>query len=472
MLARIRKSNQSIFAKMLMGVLVLSFVGWGAAGWIFGETRVDDSLVRVGNSAVSMAMFENERNRQIQHMSREQQREVWTNPDANSALSQQILSSLIAQTLLDLRAEYMGFAVSRATIASIIRNDPTFQIDGRFSGEMFDRALANNNMRESEFIRTISTQIKRDMVQSGIAFGIHTPDFITTARLAARSATRQIEFARVPFADHSVTGAPTDDDLRIIHSRNPVIIPEQRTISYIKVTADMSRPDLVDSAYIQMQRIEDMLIGGSTMASAARTHNAVTRTFTNVPVDFAGVNNARNLNDMARRIAFTIDQGTESEIIEVATGFIIVRVDEIAHAHNAPLESVRADIVRIWRTEQQRVGAYKRANDILRGVNMDGESLGRTISVTRMAGAPLEVLNAAFSARVGTNFIVPGANDFFVVRVIDQTTPTMTAEQLDAARADAARFMSRSLQEDYTAFLSRTYQLRPNDRLMRRVFSE
>jgi len=469
MLQKIRNSSDSIFAKILMGVLVFSFVGWGVAAWVLeGGTRMDDSIVRIGGAPITMQMFEGERSRQLSAMTREDQRAIFTNPALNTALSAQIISNLSAQILLDMRADYLGFAVSNTAIASAIRAEPMFQIDGRFSPDLFDIVLRNNGISEAAFANTVRMQIMRDMVTNSIAAGVHVPNFVGAAMFNARNATRRIEFVRVPFSDFQVAGNPTEEALRQVHAQNPRVVPEARTISYIFVAADMTRPDDIDSAFLRMQQIEDMLIGGSTKAAAARTHNAITNTIRNINREFE----YNRFNDVAHRMAFNLEQGIESEIIEVGGGFLIMRVDEIATAHNASFESMERELVGLWRTEEQRRRAYERALEILSGTNQTGDSIARPINVGRTTGAPLPVLSSAFQIPVGTNTIVPTGNEFFVLRVLDRTLPTMTEAQMNSARIDAEQQLRRAIQDDYTAFLSREYPTRVNERMFRRVFGD
>jgi hypothetical protein len=476
MLKNLREASNRPFAKFLMFILMFSFVGWGVAGWVFGESSHDDSIVRIGREPISLTQFNRERDRQMAHLPREQQRQIFIDRAAGVHFSQQILSGLASQSMLDQRAADMGLAVSNSGVAAAIRAEPAFQENGVFSPAQFEWMVSTSGLSEAAFAEHIRRTILRDMVTSGLSASLPVPDFVITAMYNARNTQRKIEFATVLFSDFAVTDAPTPDQLRQTHSRNPRPIPEYRTISVITVPADMSKPDSIDAAFATAQRLEDAIIGGEPMQSAAAAHNAK---FTSIPAVNADwtTRAGRPFNDPAigdeiRRQAFRLEQGIESEILETKSGFSIVRVEKVYPAHIAEFDAVRDEMVALWQTEQRKRQAYERANSILIAANRDKTPVGRTVTVTRTGGAPLEVLNAAFQTPVGVNTIVPGADRFHVLSVKESITPEMTATQKAALKAEAETTMSRTLRDDYSAFLSRRYPMKINNRMFRRLFDE
>ncbi|MCL2757971.1 MAG: SurA N-terminal domain-containing protein [Alphaproteobacteria bacterium] len=477
MLKQMRDSTNRPLAKVLMGVLIFSFVGWGAANWILGESRFDDSIVKIGREPITLAQFERERSRQLSQMTPELRRQVFADQQATIQLGQQILSSLGSQLMLDQRAEDIGLAASPAAVAAVIRAEPAFQENGRFSAIMFDVTLANMGLSEATFAEHIRREIMRDMLLSPLAAGVLVPEFVVTAMHGARGAQRRIEFARVSFDDFAETGNPTEEQLRQTHTRNPKIIPEFRSVSIVIVPADMSQPDSVDAAFVSAQRLEDAIIGGEAMRDAAsKVPGARFAHVAAVNADWTDKNGRAvtdaAFGDEARRIAFALEAGIESEVIETRSGFIIVRVEKIEPAHAAPFDSMRAELVALWRTEQRRVRAYERANQILIDANRENTPVGRPVTVTRTSGAPLEILAAAFRTPVGTNTIVPGANAFFVLSVKDAVVPNMNEARRTELQADAGRALARIMQDDYTAFLGRKYPVKINARMFRRLFGE
>ena len=147
MLEYLRNAADKPVAKILIGILAFSFVGWGVAEWIFGGAVGDDSLVRVGNTEITIQQFSLEKSRELSNMTREQQRAFYTDPIAIKELNEKVLSTLTTQKMTENHANDLGFFVTDARIAKEIRSFPEFQLEGEFSTILFDNVLSNSGIR-------------------------------------------------------------------------------------------------------------------------------------------------------------------------------------------------------------------------------------------------------------------------------------------------------------------------------------
>lgn len=127
MLEYLRNAADKPVAKILIGILTFSFVGWGVAEWIFGGVAGDNTLVKVGDKEITMQQFNLEKSREMASMTREQQRAVYADAATGQALNDKVLSTLTTQAMAENRANDLGFVVTDARIASEIRDFPEFQ---------------------------------------------------------------------------------------------------------------------------------------------------------------------------------------------------------------------------------------------------------------------------------------------------------------------------------------------------------
>ena len=270
MLEYLRNAADKPVAKILIGILAFSFVGWGVAEWIFGGVASDTTLVRVGDSEITMQQFNLEKARELSNMSRERQRAFYSDPVSIQALNDKVLSNLTTQTMAENRAKDLGFFVTDSKIASEIRE---FQSDGEFSTYLFDNVLANSGYTEAEFANVLRGQVLRSYVLGAMSLPVKVPNFALTAAYNARYSQRQIDYTTVKFSDFKV-GEPTEEQLKEFYSQHPHVIPEQRTVSYVLITADMDKPDSYDEGYEQAIRVEDDIIAGESMSAAANKNKA------------------------------------------------------------------------------------------------------------------------------------------------------------------------------------------------------
>ncbi|MCL2749300.1 MAG: peptidylprolyl isomerase [Alphaproteobacteria bacterium] len=477
MLEYLRKAHDKPLAKVLMGILVFSFVGWGVASYIFGESRIDDSLVRVGGAPVKIQNFENEKSRLLTHMAKEEQKRIYSDKAARNYFFEQILSRMTSQLMMEMRAHDLGLTVSKAEVAKIIKHEPAFQMNGKFDIGQYKATLSYVGMTEDQLENSIRAGALREMTLAGVTTGMPAPNFMTTAMFNARYTSRQIDYVAVKFADFKASANPTDAQLKETYAKNPKTIPEFRKISYVLIPTKMETPDSFEVGYKAAQKLEDALIGGEPMSTAAAKVNAK---FVILPEMNAlmkakdgkaisdTVFNAQMLSE-----AFHMDEGIESQILETKSGFVIMRVDNIIPSHPADFESMKKEVTEQWRKSEQQKQAYARANELLIKLNDKGTLEGaKSATVGRANGAPVEVLSAAFANSVGAKTIVPGADAFYVLSVKKSIAPSVDAAKHTAVSKEANAMLNRMIADDYMAFLTREYPVKVNQKMYKRVFGE
>ena len=466
MLEYLRNAADKPLAKVLMFVLIFSFVGWGAAEWIFGGASRDTSLIHVGNADISVMEFNNERSRELSVMSKDEQRAAYTDPVRAAELNKSVMTTLTMNQLAANRARDMGFVVSDKRIADEIRNNPQFQVNGQFVPWMYDMVLQNSGVSESDIVDSLRGGILRQMAVGATSIPLRVPQFAVDAMYNARYAERGIKYNTVKFSDFKVS-EPNEEQLREYYAKNPRVVPETRSVSYVFLPAEMNKPDVYDEGFKKAQHIEDLIISGETMKDAASKGGAKY-------VQVKGIKRGAKLSDkvlsddLIARV-FVMDSGVESELLELKDGFVILRVDAIDAEHNADFNDVKKDLVGAWKKSEQRKNAYVRANEDLVNLNQGGTlKNAKVASVSRTEGAPIEVLNAAFAGRVGDNVIVEDANAFYVMHIDNNVAPKSDAKGKDAIRKELQNMSKRYVADDYSQFLKRHYPVKINEKNYKR----
>ena len=470
MLEYLRNAADKPLAKALMFVLIFSFVGWGAAEWIFGSSNRDTTLLNVGDADVSVQQFNNERSRQLSQMNKDEQRASYTDPAKAAALTDSVMAKITLDQLALNRAKDLGFVVSDKRIADEIKSYPEFQADGEFTPWKFDLILQSSGMTEADFANYLRSDILRNMTLSSTSAPLNVPDFAVDAAYNARYARREINYATVKFAEYKV-GNPTEEDLKNFYAQNPQTVPETRTVSYVFVAADMNKPDVYDEKFKVAQQIEDMIISGDSMKTAADKHKAKF-------VQVANIERGKNVNDkilgddLIAKV-FAMESGTESELLELKEGFVILRVDEIVPQHNAEFDDVKKSLIGEWKKSEQRKSAYVGANEKLIALNNGGDVKNmRTANVTRVDGAPLVILNATFAGKAGDNVLVEDGDAFYVVKIGNTTMPKADKAKKDALRKELEKMSVRFVTDDYTKFLRDEYPVKVHEKTFNRFIAK
>ena len=466
MLEYLRNASEKPIAKVLITILAFSFVGWGVAEWIFGNVMSDTTLVRVGSEKISVQQYNLERSRELSTMTKDEMRNVYVDPIAAQKFQNDIIAKLTTQTMVENRGRDMGFIVSDKRIAREIREYPEFQENGQFSTVKFDTVLRNSGYSEAEFAEILRANVLRSMVLGAVGAKIKTPKFATNAMYNARYAERGIDYTTVKFDDFKV-GEPTDEDLRKFYATHPQTVAETRTASYVLVSADMSKPDEYSDAYDIAIKVEDEIIGGDTLSDAASKNKA--KFVSLKPFSSAKLPKDDVLTDAMISKLFAMEEGTESELIETKSGFVIMRMDKIAPAHTAEFDSVKKSLASEWSHDAKQKKAYVRANEILVDVKAGKEMPNKkSANVSRTNGAPDDVLVAAFRSNVGQSSIVPSKDAFYIMTVKSNVKPKSNSKKSDDLAKEVANMSSRGLTDDYNSFLIRENPVRVNEKVYRR----
>lgn len=470
MLEYLRNAADKPLAKVLMFVLIFSFVGWGAAEWIFGGASRDTTLIHVGNADISVQQFNNERSRELSTMSKDEQRAAYTDPAKSAALTNSVMSKLTMDQLAMNRAKDLRFFVSDKRIAEEIKSYPQFQVNGTFQPWMFDMVLQNSGLTEQDIAASLRGDILRNMTMGAVNVPLTVPQFAVDAAYNARYAKRDVKYSTVNFSDYKI-GDPSDEELKTYYAQHPQIVPETRSVSYVFVAADMNKPDVYDEGFKKAQQIEDMIISGDSMKSAADKGKAKYVQISKLARN-AKTSDKVLTNDLIAKL-FSMESGSESELLELKEGFAILRVDEVHPEHNAEFKDVKKSLVNDWKKAEQRKQAYVKANEKLIALkNNDSVKNIKDANVSRTEGAPLAVLNATFAGKTGDKVIAEDGDAFYVVSIGKNVLPKSDKAKKDALRKELENMSLHFIQDDYGQFLKKEYPVKVNDKVFDRFIAK
>ena len=462
MLEYLRNAADKPVAKVLMWILIFSFVCWGVAEWVFGLTSSDTTLMRIDGEKISVNQYNSMRSSELSALSREEQRNIYTDPAAMAQFQNGVVRRISSIKRLEHHARDLGYAVSDRFVANKIRAVPQFQENGKFSPIAFDVVLRNSGLSESDVANDFRMRQLNEMVMGPVNAKIKTPRFVAKAMYNARNTLRAVDMETVKLSDFRVE-KPTDEKLREFYAQNPHRVPESRDVSYVILKTEMDKPDEYEKILKVAQKMEDDIIGGETLGAAAKAHGAKY-------VNHKGVSRDNLPDDSVLRDAmigrvFDMDADAESELIETKDGFVIVRVDEILPEHDAEFDSVKKDLIAEWTRAEQRKQAYLHANELLVDLNKNGKLAdAKQLNLSRTDGAPAPVLVAAFKNPVGENTIVDSADAFYVIHIAGEKLPAVDDKKLDAVMADAEKMSAHHVGADYDAYLERKYPVKINEK--------
>ncbi|MEM1402324.1 MAG: SurA N-terminal domain-containing protein [Pseudomonadota bacterium] len=483
MLQDIRANSQGTIAKIIIGLIVISFSIFGIESLLFsggsgGAAEVNGEEI----SAFALQQEISVQQRQLLSM---------LGPDADPALldddrlAQQALEALVSREILRQEADDMGLTASDAVLGEIIGSMEQFQIDGQFSNEMFQSVLANAGFTPSLF----QARMREDLQIGQLRAGVAGSDFSTTTELdlAARIAYegRDVRYITVPVASFldGIEVAEEAIDAYYEVNADRFLSEEEVAVEYIELQLDDYREpvdeelvreefELVrdefevasearvshillegddDERAAAVAEVQDALRGGMSFADAAQAYSD--------DIGSAGFGGDLGFTagdtfpeEMEAAIA-TLAIGEQSGPVDTEAGTHILLLTERREGSSVTFEDVAAELEN--RLQEAEAGAALlrdvedlrdmafNAADLASPADALGLEVAETAGITRQGGddlfAEARVLNALFSAEVleeghNSEVIELSPARFAVVRVTERQESR--PQPLEAVRAE------------------------------------
>src|SRR5690242_14380826 len=193
---------------IVLGALALVFAAWGAYGIV--NLNIDNAnyAAKVGGTTISIQEARNAWSRQESRL-----QQSFGGADIPAVLrdrfQDQVLEGLIRNALMTERTHDLGYRVSDADLQEAIRNEPAFQIEGKYSPEAAKAALAQAGLS----IDTFTAEMRSDLQRQQLDNGIRATNFMTPRERAQlqslESEQREVRYAVL--TTDKFPGAPVDD---------------------------------------------------------------------------------------------------------------------------------------------------------------------------------------------------------------------------------------------------------------------
>jgi peptidyl-prolyl cis-trans isomerase D len=379
MMENLRAASNHIALKIILGLIMVSFVLTGVGGYVMGGN--DSYAAEVNGQEIGRGQFENavanERNRQQQQMG-ERFSELAANEGYMQALRSQVLNQMIDEALLDQYAKSLGLGISDEQIKLAIFKQPAFQSDGKFDNARYNSIIRNMGMTPEQYAQALRNQLITEQLVNAVV----GTDFMLSGEMdeliALISQQRLVREATINVAALAAGQTATEQEINEFYARNKndYIAPEQFKVSYILLDAATFKETASEAdiqayydehleSFTQPQRDRYSIIQTKTEAEAQAILDELKK-----GADFAtlakeksaDIISSRNGGDMGWLEASTTpdelknaglrEKGQLSGVIKSSVGFLIARLDDIQPAQVKPLSEVRNDIV--GRVEQEK----------------------------------------------------------------------------------------------------------------------
>ena len=234
MLDQIRTVAQGWVGKALLALITIPFALFGIDSYLSSAGN-NASVAKVGSNSISIQAYDNAlknmRNR-LQSEGKFEQAQL-DSPEVKAL----VLDQLINKQLLSDEIHNAKYAISDTQLATYVTGMPEFQKDGKFSQELYDQTLAQNQLSPSKFEAGMRADLLAQQAQDGIA----KLGFISNARadevLQLANQQRVVTVSEIKTKDFvdQVTVKPEEVKAYYEQHKNKLIVPEQVKIEFVSL---------------------------------------------------------------------------------------------------------------------------------------------------------------------------------------------------------------------------------------------
>ena len=252
MLQSMRQGAQSTTAKIIIGLIVLSFAAFGLETLLPGGAGT--SVAEVNGEEISPFVLQEAVTQQKRQLISILGEDIDPALLDDERLQPRALESLIQRALLLQTASKLNLVASDAQIAKSITTIDAFQLNGSFSPEAYKSVLANAGYTPERFRRVQAEDIVLTQLQTALS----ETEFVTQQELSAMAnllaEERDVRYLVIPEGTLVENSALSESALQTYYEtyQADFFKPEQVVVDYILLTPDDFR-EPVDEDLIRQQ---------------------------------------------------------------------------------------------------------------------------------------------------------------------------------------------------------------------------
>ena len=466
MLQNIRERFTGPTALIVLGLIAIPFIFVGISSPLVGSGYA----AKVDGEEISLQLFE-----------QSWQNQVAQNPDYLSyppqfqnMLRDQILDRLIRDRLMMAYMNDVGMRVSDKMVTDLVQQIPRYQVDGEFSMDAYESALALEGRTPTQFEATVAKSLRQfQLQQSVLGTAFVTPsEYRRYLNLFAEQ--RQVTVATIGFEAIKESVEVTEEEIVAFYEEQSDQFYTNETVDlkYIEIRRDtLAANAVIDEDELQMhyegasnRYMQDeqrqashilILFGEDDVAAREEAQAIYARVQAGEPFDDLARQYSKDtmtaerggdlgmilhsqMEDALGDAIFSMRKGEIQGPVRSDFGFHVVRLDDVVAGGPLPLEQVRAELEAELRDAQAEADFRDLENAVSNAMfdSLDIDVMAETVGLevqtssgfTRAGGVPFGANQAAIDAIFDERVLVNGevsdiveidANSSVVIKVAE-----------------------------------------------------
>jgi peptidyl-prolyl cis-trans isomerase D len=400
MLSTIRKNTGSWFIKLILGLIVIVFIFWGVGS--FRSQRLN-ILAKVNGEDILMESYRLAHANILDNYKQMFEGQIPEGFLDRIDIKQQVLDSLINETLIRQAASEMGILVSDIEVQNTILNIPAFKHNGVFDQRLYERSLRGHRLTptafEAQVRQHLLTNKLKTLLGSGLAVTeaeakehymyendevnlayvlINASECETEVNATGQDLTfwyeshsenyitePQIKLRYLALNESDIDDANiTDPEIEAYYKdhTNEYEVKERRRARHILLKiSEGANEDKIEEIQKKAKKIHDRIVKGEDFAKLARENSE----------DAGSAKNGGELGFFSRGMmvkpfeeaVFSMKEGEVSKPVLTRFGWHIIKLEKIEPGRIKPLTEVKNSIATRLKAQKAKDMIWDRAND-------------------------------------------------------------------------------------------------------------
>ena len=243
MLEAIRAHSKGWLAKLILTLITIPFALFGIDAYL-KDAGAGASVAKVDGATISVQEYRNAMQSLRDRLQKENPKDVGALDSPE--VKQSVLDRLINTRLLNAEVVHSNFKVTNEQLAQFITSLPEFQQGGKFSQEVYDKLLSQNQMTPSQFENKMRGELLLQQARDGVPGLAFSAPALENAVLNVEHQQREVTIAEIKTADFisQVKVDPSEVKAYYDKHKDKFKVPEQVKLEFVMLSANTLIPKM------------------------------------------------------------------------------------------------------------------------------------------------------------------------------------------------------------------------------------
>jgi peptidyl-prolyl cis-trans isomerase D len=413
MLGLMRRCSQNILVRILLFLLAMAFVVWGVGDVLRGGNK--QTVATVAGSEISYAQYYQALEQYVAQLREAYGNGFTVEQMQQVGLDREILERIINNQLIKHRMQHLRIGVGDDIIQDIVVSNPSFfDGSGQFDPALLSRVLQQNGINEVRYVELLREEQSIRLFMDALTNTPPVPSFEVEPLVSHRYEQRVADILVLSPEGTEEPAEPTETELLQFYNdhSNKFMVPELRTVSYIKFGPDTMKdiPAATDvevkAAYearksdfmIEPKRVLEQYLFDDESEARAAHGELVAHKEVKGKIALGAVTKDAVPTVEAQEIVFALEKGGMSEPVKSPLGWHIFIVADITPGSLKPLEEVKDQVIWDLKMTRQSDAYFQMMDEIDKelssGVELEEVAKKFDVSIKTVTEVDAQGLNA------------------------------------------------------------------------------